>query len=201
MRELILGGLALATMTVSTCAGGSDPMTCSSKEASDTLRDLIQTKVIAPVVEDVRKQDNDAIAQGQKIVEVEKKMTDAKAKSVALGMASIGECAKEHPNDTTAQGQCMQEMAATLNDPDGLIAKVKAAAADIDTAPILFEVQNIITTDKTDYKATCKATIHWSGGDGWWVFPTNDDPFTFEVEKTDDGKLYVTERGLDQSLK
>ncbi len=138
-------------------------MTCSSKEASATHKDLIQTKVIAPVVEDLRKQANDAIANYQKLVEASKQ--------------------------------------APTNPQANALAKIKAMVANIDVAPILFEVQNIIMTDKTSYKVACKATIHWSGGGEWWQFPTNDDPFTFTVEKTVDGKLYVTESGLDQSLK
>lgn len=109
----------------------------------------------------------------------------------------MGKCAQEHPDDTTAASQCMKERGAEISTPSDEIAKLKDAVAKIDTAPILFEVQNVITIDKTDYRATCKATIHWSGGDGWFEFARNDYLFTFTVEKTDEGKLYVTESGLD----
>lgn len=37
-------------------------------------------------------------------------------------------------------------------------------------------------------------------GDGWALFPKNNDQFIFTVEKTDDGKhLYLTEIGLNLS--
>ena len=174
MRKIIICGLALTAMSVSACA--KDPITCSSKEASDTLRDLIQTKVVAPVVEAQRKLANDGF-EFQKI----------------LHAPLIADCR----NHAAAFDRPACEKAAVAD----ASMELKAILEKIVTAPILFDVRDVVTADKTAYKTTCKATIHWSGGDGWWTFSTNDAPFTFTVEKTDDGNLYVTEFGLGQSLK
>ncbi len=213
ITSLIAAGvLALVAMSTSAYAWGSDPMTCSSKDTSDTLRDLIQMQIIAPFVEAQRKAGDLGIAQvtaaQQQIAQMEalsqspnsRPGTGAMLGSM-MGLQLAAQCTERYPNDLTAQTQCVNRAGDMLKNPEGAIAKIKAIVAKIDTDPILFEVRDIITTDKTDYKVTCKATIHWSGGDGWEDFPTNDATFTFMVEKTDAGELYVTEHGLGQSLK
>ena len=191
MRKLILPSVALVAMTVSACSGGSDPMTCSSERASNTLRDLIQTKIVDPFTEAQRKAANDMIVA---------LTPDYQRIKQNLADRISGQCAAHNPTDQERRGWCETVVPEYLVRAEDQIMPYKSTIAKITADPILFEVRGIITTDKTERRATCKASIHWSSAKGQWAFSTNDDSFTFWVEKTDAGELYVTAHGLGQSL-
>jgi hypothetical protein len=58
-------------------------------------------------------------------------------------------------------------------------------------------VVDIITTDQTKIKATCKANLNVDyKKDGKTLFGAVKNAFTFTAERTDGGELYVTAYGL-----
>jgi hypothetical protein len=183
MRKTLTTGVALAAITVSACAP-SDPMSCSSENASDALRDMVQRNVVTPAVEEARKKTQDTIARFEHYAEwrvpVERGPEGERVHDLGLDsnqyihnmnvFASdqiVFQCVKEdltfsassprHTQVVREQEQCIR---ATLI---SAAASLKEALGKIDANPVTFEALNIITTDKTDYKASCKATMHWSG--------------------------------------
>ena len=118
-------------------------------------------------------------------------------KATAIMGAFIAmQCLAKHPDNHDDQVICAKFNAGMFTNPQAIFEKIKATFTAMETDPLLFDVQDIITTDKTEYKVSCKGTVHWSGGASWWKWEPNTQPFIYTVEKTDNGNLYVTEWGL-----
>lgn len=72
--------------------------------------------------------------------------------------------------------------------------KKQLPSGDPQPDQVVLSVNEIITTDKTKTRAQCKAKLQMSMP-GAGTAPV-DTPITYHVEKTDDGRLYVTVFGL-----
>jgi hypothetical protein len=193
--------LLLGALTLAGCNNPlADRLTCSSPEATQatqTLRDLIQTKVIQPLIDIRRGGLNSQIAMDsgpdQNYL--------ARRRQNCLDQTRQARSAKPYdPYDqfdyVAMTNECVKREEAAHPVPlDPNIEKMKADAAAqlaaLDKTPLLFDVKEVITTGKTEFKASCKAKLNLSDSS------LTDFPFTFTVEKTDDGKsICVTEEGL-----
>src|ERR1700733_4894859 len=166
MKGLLLTGVAVLALAGCNSASSSS-LSCSSTEASNTLKDLIQTKVIVPFADGQRKVANDGIAQFQAIGET--MQSNGKNELLMYGVMPdrCTEAIPDNPNIYNIpqlRAQCVKRAEDRLATAEAEIAKLKVILANIDTNPLMFVIQDVVTTDKTDFKTSCKATLHLSGG-------------------------------------
>ncbi len=168
IKKIVLGGVVLAALPLGGC---SDEPTCSSPDALRTLQSIVDENIVDPqnVLARVTLDRN---VEGEKeIIEITKRCTRA----VCVG-------------DFYITGFTIADYEKELD---------KAVAARSAFKPASITLENIVTTERTALRATCKATLVYHG-DKYWRSELEGGVRAYTVEKTDDEKsLLVTLLAVD----